>query len=144
MNQFTYWSPLVFGTLLFALFASANLQDGPAWLIASSRGAQAAWISVGALLAGLHAQIVMFGCQGFFAQCLPVPIGKTIRGSGASAAGLLMLLYFVGALAWTLVGPVLEGLLFVVATGVPIALAAAAMTAYLWSLPTAVRDFGRE
>jgi hypothetical protein len=141
MGRWTYYSPLLLGTVLsFILFLTYRelLPPLPAWLL---------WLSgcVGALLAGLCCQLVLIGSQGAFAQVLPVPSGRSIRGRGAVVTGVLALAGLgLGAVAGLLRAE--EGLQFwsFLAGALSLASLLAAMAAYIWSLPAAVRDFADE
>jgi hypothetical protein len=140
MGRWTYYSPLLVGTIVgFVLFAT--YREFVAW------HGWALWAGgVGlALLAGLGCQLVMFGTQGAFAQVLPAPSGRSIRGRGAVVTGGLVLAAFgLGLVSAVLHGE--EGLLawYRVAGGLGLASFIAAIVAYLWSVPTAARDFGNE
>jgi hypothetical protein len=89
----------------------------------------------------LVGQLLMVAAQGLFAGVLPVPIGKSLRGTKCAVIGLLM----IAGLGSGLVG----GLLARVEFGAPAMIVGAASVAcwlvalgiYVWSLPTAVADF---
>lgn len=91
--------------------------------------------------AALIAQLAMVGAQGAFAQVLPVPGGRSVRGRSAAWAGGLVLVWFgLGLVAAVLgaerirVGPW-------VFAGISLAPLLLALGIYVWALPTAQRDF---
>ncbi|MGE0479785.1 MAG: hypothetical protein AB7Q17_04870 [Phycisphaerae bacterium] len=140
MSRWTYYAPLWLGTLLAAALYAALRDQLPAWPL---------WLTylaplVGCPLVGLYAQLVLTGVQGAFAQVLPVPGGRSLRGSYAVVSGGFLL----AALALAPIGALLlservrvAGV--AVATGAGVCLAAA-LAAYAWGLPAAVRDFSRK
>lgn len=137
MGRFTYYSPIFLG-IAFALLSrdlyEMAIPPEPAWQHHLIVGMVAA--SVGLLL-----QVLLIGAQGAFAQVLPAPGGRSIRGSGAVGGGWLLLLacglgIASGLLSW-------EGLSTVgtiLATASAAALAGFAVV-YVWCWPTAQRDF---
>ncbi len=139
MGRFGYYSPLWAGALLVVLLNDTLRAALPtAW----SDGVR--WLAVvgAALAAGIQSQVLMFGAQGAFAQVLPVPFGKSIRGGGAVAAGWLLIAWVVLSAVTVLLGveevtqaAVVLGLLSLLAL-------AAAIAVYAWNLPAAVADFG--
>ena len=140
MGRWTYYAPLWLGTLLAAGLYAANLAQLPPW---------PAWVHVvaivvGAPLVGLGLQLGLIGAQGAFAQVLPVPWGRSIRGGGAALAGSLLLLWFALGLICALLRS--EGLVIAALVVGALALASlvAAVIVYVWHLPAAVRDFGPE
>lgn len=96
-------------------------------------------------LGGLLCQMLMIGAQGAFARVLPVPGGKSIRGTTAIiGGGAALAAVFLLAVAGFLYAERSEGLL-VAAYAFAIGAAAALVTAgiaYFWGLPAAVADFG--
>jgi hypothetical protein len=145
MNRWTYYSPLALGAL-FGLLARdfyEHLLPGEPWqAVATVTG-----IAIGF---GLLAQLALVGVQGAFAQVMPVPGGRSIRGRAAVVIGALLLAALVGGIvAAILYGEGLgeEGLLPTVALLIAILAAAAAIGAagvYAWSWPAAERDFATE
>jgi hypothetical protein len=136
MGPWTYYSPLWLGALLvLALNDSLRaLMIWPEWL---------EWLAVAgvAILAGVQAQVLMIGAQGLFAQVLPVPIGKSIRGGPAVLAGTLLIGWVLLSAAAVLLG-LEEIALPAKSVGVAaLVLLAAALAVYVWSLPAAVADF---
>jgi hypothetical protein len=140
MGPWTYYAPLWLGTLIAAVAYLSNLSQLPPW---------PGWVHVLALAGGcpsvgLLCQLVLFGAQGMFAQVLPVPRGKSIRGRGAVVSGVLLLGGIALAVTTVLLG-VEQLRTAATTTGVLglILLLAAAIT-YAWHIPAAVRDFGGE
>lgn len=134
MNVWTYYSPLLLG-LAFGVMIAINNAPDP---VHSGYVAVAAgWV----LVLGLACQAAFTGMQGVSAQVLPVPIGRSIRGRGASVTGALLLLTVALAAA----GAVLHFQKYHFgATVVFIAGAAAGLAtgiSYFWCLATAVADF---
>ena len=86
MGPWAYYSPLWLGALLVLALNDSlrGLMVWPEWL---------EWLAVAgvAVLAGVQAQVLTIGAQGLFAQVLPVPIGKSIRGGPAVLGGTLLI-----------------------------------------------------
>jgi hypothetical protein len=156
MSRFTYYSPLWAGALLAALAVAALVDSPPGPLRSPFSG----WprimdLAARCLAFGLLCQLVMLGCQGAFAQVLPVPGGRSIRGRGAVTAGGLLLAAIVSAVAAYQIatteladlGPVLtgnaarSGPMAWVAAGIGAASLLGAAISYVWCLPAAIRDF---
>ena len=97
-----------------------------------------------ALGAGLVCQLVLLGTQGAFAQVLPVPGGRSIRGPAAvfTGAALLFALGCGGAAA--VLGLEQVGLFASLLTVVSGLLALTAIATYVWCWPAALRDFAEE
>lgn len=138
MGRWTYYSPLWLGALLVValnepLRAMFTLPDGLEWLI----------VAAVALGFGLQCQVLMIGAQGAFAQVLPVPFGKSIRGGAAVAAGWLLVAWFAfsGAAEFFHLQAVTPGA--IVAGILSLATLGGALTIYFWNVPAAVADFGR-
>jgi hypothetical protein len=149
MTKWQYWSPLPIGGVVGAIYglqAFGDVGGNPV-------------IGMGvlplltALLGAVQFQLLMFAAQAFFAAVLPVPFGKSIRGTKCRVIGFLMLfgpliafamqwsgafvlliserhtltafwlIWFIG---WTVVG----GLCY-----------PAALLIYLYFVPAAVADF---
>lgn len=138
MGPWKYFAPLWLGAVGSAALYLLNLDRLPGW---------PAWVHVtavagGAPLLGVLLQLVTVGVQGAFAQVLPVPGGRSIRGRSAVVAGILLL----GGLVFGAIGVYLgvEGLAkssFVVGGVAGLSLLSA-VAVYFWALPAAVRDFG--
>lgn len=133
MTRFAYYSPFWIGALIWIgiLVAQEHSVFGDPLLMGS------------VLAAGLACQFVMIGVQGAFAQVLPVPVGKSIRGRGAVITGCLILASSVvlgasGLIAMDEITPaaVVSGVIGAV-------LVLCALGAYIWCLPAAARDFDR-
>lgn len=140
MGPWTYYSPFAVGILLVLALSDTFRLDGAG----ASGWSSYAWLVLLALSAGVIAQLLMFGFQGAFAQVLPVPKHKSIRGPSAVRAGYLILVAAVAALvafllnAETLITASRAVAILAAATGV------AAGLIYIWAIPTAVYDFGDE
>lgn len=159
MGRWTYYSPLLLGALLL-LALNEPLR---ALVPRASPGVQWTLVIVVAVLFGIQCQVLMVGAQGAFAQVLPVPRGRSIRGAGAAAAGWLLIGWFGLAGVTVLLG--YESVVAVVplaeaaeaeprGTGMTtaavvvglaaLACLAGAIAIYAWNLPAAVADFGDE
>jgi hypothetical protein len=140
MGRWAYYSPLFVGIMLVVLVNDAlrtalpTLAAGWQWLI----------VAGAALAVGIQCQVLMVGVQGAFAQVLPVPRGRSIRGPGAVIGGWLLVLWvgLAGAAALLQYGGVGPAAL-VVGVAALAALLAAGLV-YVWSLPAAMADFGSE
>jgi hypothetical protein len=137
MTRLGYYSPLVLGAGL-VLFMNEPLRSG---LPKLTNGAQWGFVIAVAVAVALQCQVLLIGAQGAFAQVLPVPGGRSVRGSSAATAGWLLL-------AWV----ALTGVAALLATegvrqaayGVGIAALAALVgffLIYIWNLPAAAADF---
>lgn len=137
MSRATYYSPFVIGLLAAGLYYFNN------WTFyAGLSAATLTWqVGGGVLAVALVAQLYMVGAQGAWAAVLPVRGGRSVRGPGAVAAGVLLTLGLsagivaamlfgqsMGTPAWVAAG--LTGAALFVAAGV-----------YVWCLPAAVPDF---
>jgi hypothetical protein len=139
MGRWTYYSPLVLGTLLVvamneSLRAMLTMPDWAEWLVV-----------VGiAVAVGVQCQILMIGAQGAFAQVLPVPVGKSIRGGAAALAGWLLIVWVVLSAVTVLLGFEAVTQAAVVVGIASLAALASMVVVYVWSLPAAVADFRDE
>ncbi len=137
MNRWTYYSPLAVGALLVlamndSIRAALTLPDWEEWLI----------VLAAAVAVGLQCQVLMFGAQGAFAQVLPVPWGKSFRGTGAALAGWLLIAW-VGLSATTALLSFEQVTTAALVVGaLSLAALAAAVVTYIWNIPAAVPDFG--
>lgn len=139
MGPWTYYLPFIVGLLLpfglhQAFFASPRMVGLEVWQQWSLLGLSGLGLAV-------TFQALMIGAQGAFAQVLPVPFGKSVRGrSAVVAGGGLIATVLVGLVALFLYdqGSSGPGLIAAVVTGVA---ALISLTAYVWSWPMAVRDF---
>jgi len=137
MSLWSYYSPLGLGllvTLVLHETVRAHAPAMPSW---------AEWpfvVGVG-LVVGLLCQLMMIGVQGAFAQVLPVPVGRSIRGRAAEIGGCLIM----GCVALAVVAVLLrldELSSAALVVGVLSAVSGAgAVITYIWCWPTAVRDF---
>jgi len=142
MGVWTYYSPLWMGPAVVLLLNKLFRAAFPPMELAGE------WAFLGAVgvVVALLGQLLMVGAQGAFAQVVPVPLGKSVRGRGAVVVGGLVvlavaLLGFAGlrlllrgeagfddALRWAAVGG---------------AVLVAALVVYGWLWPMAVADFRR-
>lgn len=139
MGPWTYYSPLWLGTIIAGVVGYSALDELPpmaTWLL---------WVVFvgGSVLVGVECQLVMIGAQGVFAQVLPVPRGRSIRGQGAVIGGCFLL-------GWVAFGVVSSVLLLqqlhvvpLVLAGVSVVCLAGAVVTYAWCWPFAVRDFDK-
>jgi hypothetical protein len=138
MGPLTYFAPFVFA-LLGTVLAGFSLPD-----LFPQRVPWMFWTAlvVTSLANAVLAQFLMIGAQGAFAQVMPVPWGRSIRGSGALLAGVLIILAVVSFVAAGILrleelgGPALVALIIGGAATLW------AIIIYVWNLPIAVRDFG--
>lgn len=137
MGRFTYYSPALIGAAITATFARTITESAPAMF----RGTPWLWVLIYSCVAGGLCQALMVAAQGTFAQVLPVPGGRTIRGRSAVFGGMLLDIG-IGAL---MVAALLhsEGLaqaaMILAIVGVGALLGFGGV--YFWSLPMAARDF---
>ncbi len=140
MGRMTYYSPLLLGmVLVFVLNESvrAAFPLAEAWR-------QWLYVTAGALAVGLECQLLMVAAQGAFAQVLPVPFGKSVRGRGAVLAGWLFFASStLGAAAWLLGGAGARMAMMVLIVLSLVALGGS-VAAYVWNLPAALVDFGAD
>ncbi|MBP7746843.1 MAG: hypothetical protein KA383_12000 [Phycisphaerae bacterium] len=139
MGRATYYSPLWLGALLVLalnepLRVGLTLPDATEWLIVAAL----------AIAAGLQSQVLLVGAQGAFAQVLPVPWGRSVRGRSAALAGWLLI-----AWVWLSVVTVMLGFETVTQAALVVgvlslAALAGALIVYIWNIPAAVRDFATD
>ena len=137
MGPLAYYSPLAIGTVLAALLLATYRQHLPVM-----PGWQLALLAVAICAgAGLACQLLMVAAQGAFAQVLPAPGGRSIRGGGAVLAGWLLLIGLLFGFAAALL--VAQGMILPADIAGAISLACLIATAitYIWCWPAAVRDF---
>lgn len=140
MSFWGYYSPSLLGAALALILYWNGLQGMPA----RSPGMHVLHAAGWAVAAAAACQLLMIGAQGAFAQVMPAPGGKSIRGRGAVVSGASILAGGVLAAAAALLyaeGLGAPGLVAAIAAGAALATAA---IAYFWSMPIAVADFGRE
>ena len=137
MGRSTYYAPL-YVSLIVALLGRDIYGDSippePAW----QHWAAVIGISLGF---GIACQLAFMGVQGMFAQVLPVPGGRSIRGRSARISGTA-LLFGVAGIAISLL-MFTEGIVLAasISGAVTLALLLTTIIVYLWSLPAAVSDF---
>jgi len=139
MGRATYYSPLWLGALLVLalnepLRVGLTLPDATEWLIVAAL----------AIAAGLQSQVLLVGAQGAFAQVLPGPWGRSVRGRSAALAGWLLI-----AWVWLSVVTVMLGFETVTQAALVVgvlslAALAGALIVYIWNIPAAVRDFATD
>jgi hypothetical protein len=138
VNRFTYYSPFFIGAGLMFIMHETIAAGIPAERL----GWKWAYVTAFGLGAGLILQLMMVGTQGAFAQVLPAPRGRSIRGRGAVVCGgLIIAAMALCVIAWLLQT---EGVVIGVwiAGGLAAASAAGAVVTYIWCWPTALSDFG--
>ncbi len=140
MGRWTYYSPLWLGALLVVALNDELRAALPPW----APWAQWTAVALTALVFGVQCQLLMIGAQGAFAQVLPVPWGKSIRGGAAVVVGTLLI-------AWNALGLICGSLLRhevyvagLVLAGLSLLSLLGAIVTYVWSLPAAVADFGND
>ena len=137
MGRFSYFSPFLLGVIGVLILHGPISESWPAM----AAGLRWTLIGLAALGVGLACQTLMVGAQGAFAQVLPVPGGRSIRGRGAVVGGVLI----IAAVGLCAVAGLLRsegvstGAIVVGAAGVLCGIGA--VIAYAWGWPTAVRDF---
>ena len=143
MSAWTYYSPLWLGALLVLALndslraALPPMEPWKTWLVVAGV----------AVAVAVQSQVLMIGAQGAFAQVLPVPVGRSIRGGGAVGSGWLLI-------GWVVLSAVTVLLGHEAVTRAAIVLGVASLFAlggagaiYVWSIPAAQPDFaarGRE
>jgi hypothetical protein len=137
MSAWTYYSPLWLGTILAGIVGYSSLDQLPPM----ATGLLWTVFVLGCLVVGVHCQLVMIGAQGVFAQVLPAPGGRSIRGRAAVVGGSFLFGWVLFAVVAALLrtegmprAPIILG-----AAGL-VCLAGAVIT-YVWCWPTALRDF---
>lgn len=140
MGRWTYYSPVWLGALLVLALNEPVRAQLP---LADARVQWLVVLGV-ALGFGWHCQVLMVGAQGAFAQVLPVPGGRSIRGRAALVAGwLLMTWYGLSLVTLLLAFEAVKTAAYVVGV-VTLAALGGALVVYGWSLPAAVVDFREE
>lgn len=137
MGRWTYYSPLLLGAFLVIAMNDALRKLMPAWTV------QLQWLVVIgiAILVGLHTQVLMVGAQGAFAQVLPVPGGRSIRGGSAMLSGWLLIAWCGLSAVTVLLGYEAISTAAQILGFLSLAALAGALGVYFWALPTAVADF---
>jgi hypothetical protein len=140
MGPWMYYSPLWVGALLVMAMNDALREKVPGL----SPAMQWTVVAAVAISVGLQFQILMIGAQGAFAQVIPVPWGRSIRGGSAMAIGWLVILTSV--LGWISGFLSNEAVLTagLILGGLALAALVAAALLYIWNLPAAMPDFREE
>ena len=92
-------------------------------------------------LLGVGCQLVMLAAQGMFAGVLPVPFGKSVRGTKCVVIGLLIVAGMASGLVAYLLTGVGVGSATLLLGGASLACGLAVIGLYVWLLPTAVADY---
>lgn len=140
MGRWTYYSP-IFLAIAFTLVMNQSIRE-----MVATRPAAVQWslVALVALLMALAWQLAFVGAQGLFAQVLPVPGGRSVRGPGAVTTGVLLIVGVVlSGTAGLLVAQEAGRVAWIIGLAGAAGLAAAAVS-YFWTLPTAERDFAAE
>ena len=137
MSRMGYFSPGLMGGLaglVFAVFHRGDDTTAERLLLAS------------ALVPGsfIFCQLLMFAAQGIFASVLPVPFGKSLRGTKCIVVGSLMVAAAVTGMLAYLFSRAESGRATLVLGGLSLVCTLASLGWYLWSLPTATADFSEE
>lgn len=137
MGRWTYYSPLWLGVLAVFLINERIRAGVPRWPEWQQ------WVLVAgvAVAVAVQLQVLLIGVQGAFAQVLPVPVGRSLRGRLAAVVGWLLIAWFVLAAVTTLFGLEAVNLPAMIVGGVALGVLAAAGACYAWGFPAAVRDF---
>lgn len=141
MGPWTYYSPLWIGLLLVAVMSDSIFEwdlvaTAPAWV------KLAALCGVGVAVA-LALQLGLIGAQGAFAQVLPAPAGRSIRGPAAVFVGWSILSSITLLAAAFLFSNEELAQVWRVVGGIGGACGLMAAVAYVWSWPVAQQDFSR-
>ena len=137
MSRMGYFSPGMIGALaglVFAVFHSGD--DGPAERLLL------ACVLVPALFA--YCQLLMIAAQGIFAAVLPVPFGRSLRGTKCVVIGSLIVAAAVSGKLAYLFSRTESGQATLILGALSLVCALASLGWYVWSLPTAMMDFGEQ
>jgi hypothetical protein len=149
MTKLQYWSPLIIGAIVGEIYGLLTLRQVGLNPVLST----GVLPMVAALCCGLTLQLILIGAQGFFAAVLPVPFGKSLRGTKCRVIGFLVLLgallEMLLALTRTSLRPVhsLEGtdwLLAILWRSGGLVILVLALVVYLVSIPAAEPDFSTD
>lgn len=140
MNRWTYYSPLWVGALLALPLHQTIAESWP------GLPTKLYWPFVVAvsIVVGVLCQLMLIGAQGAFAQVLPVPGGRSIRGRGAVVAGALLMLGLTVVVAAALLASEEFGAGTAIAGALGGALLISSAVTYAWCWPAAIRDFADE
>lgn len=140
MGPFAYYSPLIVGIVFILSMGGSIRESFPTY----SDGAWYVVLSLIALTTAVLFQFIMIGLQGVYAQVLPVPVGKSIRGGAAVAGGGLILAATLATMSMALLASESMSTGATVAGLIAAAAALGAAVTYIWNIPAAVRDFADE
>lgn len=134
MSRTGYFSPGIIGALVGLVYA---------WFGGGDRAATDRLLLGCYLVPLLFAvgQLLMIAAQGMFAGVLPVPPGKSLRGTKCVVIGLLSIAGMSFALVTYLLSRVEVGTAALLLGGLSLACWLTAIGLYVWSLPTALADF---
>jgi len=137
MGFLTYYSPLWLGFLVTLALHDMAWSNAPSW----PEWAYWPFVAGAGVICGLFCQFIMIGVQGAFAQVLPVPNGRSIRGRGAVVGGVFILASGVlAAVAGLLLSDALNRAAMTIGL-ISLASAAGVVITYFWCWPMAARDF---
>ena len=136
MTRMGYLSPGILGALVGLIYAVFGGDYST-----NQRLVLAAWLVPLLLVAG---QLAMVAAQGIFAGVLPVPPGKSIRGTKCVVVGLFVVTGGAVGIVAYLLARVEIGTAAMIVGGAGLACWLAAVGLYIWSVPTAVTDFVRK
>lgn len=148
MSRATYYSPFMLGFGLGVLVpilqaADGSFSAGHGWL----RVAFVPLVLLNGITTGVNWQLIMIGFQGVFAQVVPAFQGRSIRDAGAVAIGAFILIGMglLGALSigFWLLGAALTPFVWIL-IGISLGSLVTALLIFLWCLPLAVQDFGKD
>lgn len=143
MGRGAYYSPLLLGILLVLLLNESVRDPVSTWSVSAQ------WLVVAAVAVGVGVacQVLMVGAQGAFAQVLPVPGGRSIRGRAAVVSGWLLIAAIVLSAVSAMLSyeeaaqneelttaAIVLGIVSLVALG-------GFLVIYVWSIPAAMPDF---
>lgn len=140
MSRWAYYAPMLLTFLAVLGLNEPIRQAAPPRML----GGPWAYVLVLAAIVALGAQILMLGSQGVAARVLPAPGGRSIRGGAAQAAGYCAIAAVAAGVAFGLLA--IEGMSIGGWTAgiVTALLALTGIGVYVWSWPTAVRDFAED
>lgn len=137
VGRSTYYAPFYIGFII-ALLArdiyGGSIPPEPVWRH---------WLAVIGISLGfaLACQLSFIGMQGFSAQVLPVPGGRSIRGTGARTTGSALLIGLAGLVVTFMLASETVSTAATISAVLSASLLIVAVIGYLWSLPAAVSDF---
>ena len=144
MGFWTYYSPLGLGILLTLVLQGDVWQWYLDWMPTLEDSLRWPIVLATAAGVGLGCQLALIGTQGAFAQVLPVPGGRSVRGRAAVVSGALILVGLALGIIAALLQAEEVGVAPIAVGGASLAAGLGAVITYVWSWPTAERDFVRE